>query len=63
MWDLAILENYTAKIRDIGYMPDLSAHEKYNKIFEFVREIHCNSRTEGVMECKRLIIRTIEKEI
>ncbi len=63
MWGLQILENYTAKIRDIAQQKDLSSYDKYNEIFELVREIHCNSRAEGIVECKELILRTIQKEI
>ena len=63
MWGLKVLESYTAKIRDTANRADLSDHDKYNKIFELVREIYCNSRMEGIRECKELILRTIEKEI
>jgi hypothetical protein len=63
MWDLHILESYTAKIRDVAQQKDLSPTDRYNAIFCLVREIHCNSRMAGVKECKDLILKTIEKEI
>mgnify|MGYP001369088589 CR=1 FL=1 len=63
MWNLSILEGYAAKIQDAANRKDFTPHEKYNAIFELVREIHCNSRMDGVQECKALIMRTIEKEI
>ena len=60
MWSLKILEDYTQQIKAAGERTDLSDHDRYNRIFEIVREIHTKSRMLGVEECKHLIVRTIE---
>lgn len=60
MWPMSLLEAFTKQIKVASEQPDISDHDRYCRIFEIVREIHIKSRMQGVEECRRLIIRTID---
>jgi hypothetical protein len=62
-WPLSVMEDYTRQIKTVCERSDLTDHESFCKIFEYVREIHSKSRMQGVEEAKQVIIRRIMEEL